>query len=49
MKRAKTLGVIIALAAFVGGWQLGQDLKQSSADYQQCRRRQLCWWIYARH
>ena len=26
MKRAKTLGVIIALAAFLGGWQLGQDL-----------------------
>jgi parallel beta-helix repeat protein len=29
MKKAKTLGLIIALAAFVGGWQLGTNLNEA--------------------
>lgn len=29
MNKAKTLGIIIALAAFVGGWQLGTNLNEA--------------------
>jgi hypothetical protein len=29
MKKAKTLGFIIALAAFIGGWQLGTNLNDT--------------------
>ena len=29
MKKAKTLGLIIALAAFIGGWQLGTNLNDT--------------------